>query len=68
MNNFHIIQTSRKTAKILADIKSKYDKKGVTISLTDLIISCITIENNMVLVTKDKDFEKIENLKKIIIE
>ena len=67
LNNFHIIQTTKKTAKILADIKWKYDKKGITMSLTDLIISCITIENNMVLVTKDKDFLKIEELNKIVI-
>ena len=67
LNNFHIIQTTKRTTKILADIKWKYDKKGVAISLTDLIIACIAIENNMTLVTKDKDFLNIEELNKIII-
>jgi predicted nucleic acid-binding protein len=40
--------------------------KGV-ISLADLIIASIVIEKGMILVTSDKDFEKIEELRKIII-
>ena len=51
----------------MADLKYKYEKKGIVVPLADLIIASIAIENNAVLVTSDKDFEKIEELKKIII-
>jgi len=37
------------------------------IPLADLIIASIAIENDMLLVTQDKDFKKIKELKKIII-
>jgi predicted nucleic acid-binding protein len=66
INKFSILKTSKKTAEILADLRIKYDKKGISLSLTDLFISAQVIENQLILVTKDKDFEKIDELKKII--
>ena len=39
----------------------------MTLALADLLISSQVIENNLILVTMDKDFEKIESLKKIIL-
>src|SRR3989344_7327011 len=67
LNQFLGINTTKLTAGILSDLKYKYDKIGKNLSLTDLLITSLVIENNMVLLTKDKDFEKIEELKKIII-
>jgi len=67
LNQFLGINTTKLTAGILSDLKYKYDKIGKNLSLTDLLIASLVIENNMVLLTKDKDFEKIEELKKIII-
>ncbi len=67
LNNLNIIQTTRKTANILADLKLKYDKRGIPLSMTDLCIAGIVIENGLILVTKDQDFVKIEELQKIII-
>ena len=67
LNNFIILNSSRITATILSDLKYMYDKKGINFSLTDLLIASLVIENNMILLTKDKDFEKIEELEKIII-
>jgi predicted nucleic acid-binding protein len=66
INKFSILKTSKKTAEILADLRIKYDKKGISLSLTDLFISAQVIENQLILVSKDKDFEKIDELKKII--
>lgn len=63
IDGFPIIQTSKTTARILAALKEKYE-----LTLTDLLIAAQTIEVNGVLITKDKDFEKIGELNKIIIE
>lgn|SRR3989338_3499608 len=66
LNNFVTLHTSDKTAAILANLKFKYDSQGVVVPLADILIAALVIENNMILVTRDKDFEKIEELKKII--
>lgn len=67
LNKFNCLKASNKTAEILAELRYKYDKKGVTLPLADLIIASQTIENNMFLITKDNDFEKITEIKKIIL-
>ena len=67
LNKFFILQTSRLTPVILCSLRVKYESRGISIALPDLVISALTIENNMTLLTKDKDFEKIKELKKIIL-
>ncbi len=67
LKKFNILHTTNSSAEILSDLKIKYDKKGIALSLADLLSASIIIDNNLVLVTKDKDFEKIEELKKIIL-
>ena len=67
INKFNCLKASEKTAEILAELKYKYDSKGITFALADLIIASQVIENNMVLLTKDKDFEKISELRKVIL-
>lgn len=64
VRRFDILNTTERTSELLADLKSEYDRKGIALPLADLIIASLMIENDMVLVTKDKDFEKIEELKK----
>jgi len=63
LDNFNLINTTEKTPEIMASLKLKYDKKGFQLSLSDLIIASLAIENNMVLVTADNDFRGIEELK-----
>lgn len=67
INKFIVLQTTRTTSVILSSLKNKYDSLGVGISLSDLIIAALCIENRMTLVTKDKDFDRIDELRKIII-
>jgi len=67
LNNFNILQTTNKTAEILSDLKIKYDSQGIALSLTDLLIASQVIENQLIIVTRDKDFERIEEVKKIIL-
>ena len=67
INSFNCIKTSSITAKILAELKDKYEKKGIVIGLADLIIASHAKESNLVLLTRDKIFEKIEEIDKIIV-
>ncbi len=67
LKKFLVLHTSQQTSPLLADLKYKYDKKGISLPLADLLIATLTIENNKILVTKDKDFAQIEELKKIFI-
>ncbi|MBS3157796.1 type II toxin-antitoxin system VapC family toxin [Candidatus Woesearchaeota archaeon] len=68
INNLDIIYVTKKTAEILSDLKRKYEKLGKAIALADLLIASQVIENKLILVTLDKDFERIEEMNKIILE
>src|SRR3989344_3574031 len=67
INNFEILQITKETANILSELKIRYNKLGVNFSLTDLLIAAQVIENQMLLITKDSDFNKIKELNKIIL-
>jgi len=66
-NKFNVLKTSKKTAEILADLRIKYERTGFSLPLADLLIAAQVIENNLVLVSLDKDFERIEEINKIIL-
>ncbi len=66
IEQFPFLKAQKETAKILADLKH-YETKGIMLPLADLLIAAQAIENNMTLVTLDKGFERIEELKKIIL-
>jgi len=67
LRSFNVLQTTENTADILSDLKIKYDNAGISLSLADLLIASQVIENHLTLVTLDKDFEKINEIKKIIL-
>ena len=67
INKFNCLKASVMTAQILAELKHKYEKKGIQIGLADLIIASQAKESNMTLVSMDKTFEKIEEINKIIL-
>jgi len=67
VDRFNILKTSKKTAEILADLRIKYESQGITLPLSDLLIASQVIENQLTLVTLDRDFEKIEELKKVVL-
>lgn len=68
INKFNCLKASSITAEILAELKNKYEKKGIVIGLADLIIASQAKENNMLLVSTDKTFEKIDEINKIILD
>jgi len=67
LNSFPLLDLGFKTSDILSDLKLKYEKKGLSFSLSDLLIAAQVIENDLILVTRDRDFEGIRELKKIIL-
>ena len=67
LKKFNVLHTTNSSADILSDLKIKYDRKGISLSLADLLSASIVADNNLILVTKDTDFEKIEELKKILL-
>ena len=64
---FPVLQTTNATAVLLSALKYKYDRLGKQISMPDLFIASQALEHDLVLVTKDKDFSDIGEIKKIII-
>jgi len=68
VNKFICLSASKITAEILANLKHKYEKKGALFGIADLIIASLVLENNGNLITKDKTFEKIEEINKIILD
>jgi predicted nucleic acid-binding protein len=60
---FEIIHTTDITVKKLVELKKKY-----VLPIPDLFIAAQVFENNGLLVTKDKDFESIGEIKKIILD
>ena len=67
IEKFYFLRPTKTTASILSDLKYKYDKLGKPIPLADLIIASQSIENNMTLVTSDRNFNEITELKKVIL-
>ena len=59
---FEVIQTTKLTAKNLVALRKKYE-----LPIPDLLIAAQTLEIGGVLVTKDKDFERINEIEKIFV-
>jgi len=67
IDKFGVIKVNKETAATLSELKCKHDKKGIILPLADLLIAAQIIENNMLLVTSDKDFENIEGLNRVYV-
>ena len=62
IEKFSILQTTKITTNNLVALKAKYE-----FPLADLLIAAQTMEESAILLTKDKDFEDIEEIDKIIL-
>ena len=67
LERFHFLEPTKRTADILSGMRYKYEKLGISFSLSDLMIASQVIENDMTLVTSDKHFQEINELKAMII-
>ena len=68
LDEFEILNSTRKSALLFSDIKYNLEKTGQIISDMDMLIASICIDNNATLITFDKQFEKIKELDKILVE
>ncbi len=67
LQKFPFLTPTKRTAEIQGELRRKYHKKGITLPLADMLIASQIKEHNFILVTKDKDFQQIEEIRKIII-
>ncbi len=58
-----LINTSRETATIFADIKYRLKRRGKPIPLNDVWIAALAIEAGSVLITYDHHFKMVEGLR-----
>lgn len=68
IDKYTILNTSKDSSLLSAEIKHKLERAGQIIPDIDIIIAAICIDNNATLVTSDKQFEKIKELNKIILD
>ena len=67
LQSFDRLSLTEGSAAIFAELSYKYKKSGIAFSTMDMLNAAIAIEENMTLVTSDRFFEKINELKKIIL-
>jgi len=63
INIFETVQTTNRTADILARLKYSYDRKGINLPFSDMLIAAMTVEQDLLLVTKDADFQCISEIR-----
>ncbi len=62
INAFEVLHTTNTTARNLSKLKGKYE-----LSLTDLFIASQVMEEKGILITRDKDFDKIGEIEKVFV-
>ncbi|MBI5389516.1 type II toxin-antitoxin system VapC family toxin [Candidatus Woesearchaeota archaeon] len=67
INQFDFLEATRTTSDLAAYLKLKYESKGIVFSLSDLFIITQAFEHNLPLVTKDKYFERVEEVNIIVV-
>lgn len=63
LNELENLEAGKESAKKVAELREKYSE----INIFDLMIAGICIANNSEIITKDEDFEKIEEIDAQII-
>ena len=63
IEQFRCLEPTRRTAHILSRLLIAHALKGEGITMSDALIASQAIEHNMILVTGDKQFQKIKELK-----
>ena len=67
LSSFRHLTLTKGSAIQYAQLMYRYRKKGVTLGPVDTLIASITIDSGMTLITLDKGFTKIRELKKIVL-
>jgi len=64
---FSVLQTTNATMWLMSHLAYAYKKKGNSKSITDVFIASHAAEHDLTVVTLDKDFSDISEIKKIVI-
>ena len=67
LDSFNLLPLTKESSKAYANLRHKYKIKRAPLASIDLFIAAIAIENNATLITTDKDFERVEELKTIVV-
>ncbi len=67
LSRFKLLTLTSQSARIYAELAYKHDKAGTKPGDFDLLTAAIAIDKGAIVLTTDTDFEKISELKKIII-
>ena len=67
LDKYKLLNTSKNSSKLLAEIKHNLSKTGVIIPIFDLFIASIAMDSRMPLVTLDFHFKRISHLNVILI-
>ncbi len=67
LDKYKLLNTTKNSSKLLAEIKHKVSKAGTPIPIFDLFIASIAMDSGMPLITLDNHFKKIQNLNVIVI-
>jgi len=62
-----LLNTSKNSSKLLAEIKHHLTRKGIMIPIFDLIIASIALDCKMPLITLDEHFKRIPDLNVVLI-
>ena len=65
---FNQLTLTKASAKRYCELDYKYSKQGTGLEPFDMLMVAIAIEENLVLLTTDTDFERVGELKKIILK
>lgn len=68
LNAFRHLSLTKSSAMLYAELTKKYRKLGLSLDAVDMFIAAITADNGMTLLTLDKGFERLAELKKVVIK
>ena len=61
--HFHILPLDYTTVKISAELHANLSMKGQLLGINDIYIAATALQHHLMLVTRDKDFSRVGNLK-----
>lgn len=66
LDSFQQLPFTKTSVKIYAELSYRYSKKGIKIEPFDLLIAAAAIENDLIILTTDTDFDKISEIRNIV--
>ena len=67
LSSYNHLTVEKGSAMLFAKLTHKYEKEGIPLSPLDMLNACIAIDNNFTFITADKAFERVKELKKIMV-